>query len=289
MTMNNETRNKILSFQKSEMTEYFIYTKLALIEKNTNNKEILEKVALDELRHYNIWKKYTQEDVRPDRFKIWEYTLIARFFGLTFGLKLMENGEVSAQEVYGNMTSSVAEATGIAEEEDAHEHQLLDMIDEEKLKYVGSIVLGLNDALVELTGALAGLTFALANARLVAIAGVITGIAGAMSMSASAYLSAKSESGGKNPAKASIYTGITYISTVTVLVLPYLLLNNLLLSLGIMLVSTVAIILIFTFYVSVAKNLDFRKRFLEMVSISLGVAALSFIIGFGVRGLLHIE
>jgi VIT1/CCC1 family predicted Fe2+/Mn2+ transporter len=201
----------------------------------------------------------------------------------------MENGEIEAQEVYSGMTASVPEAADIMNEEDAHEHQLLDMIDEERLKYVGSIVLGLNDALVELTGALAGLTFALANPRLVATAGVITGIAGAMSMSASAFLSAKSESGGKNPAKAAIYTGITYISTVTVLVLPYLLLNNLLLSLGIMLVSTVVVILVFTFYVSVAKNLDFRKRFLEMVSISLGVAALSFIIGFGVRGLLHIE
>ena len=50
------------------------------------------------------------------------------------------------------------------------------------------MVLGLNDALVELTGTLAGLTFALANARLVALAGIITGIAATLSMAASNYL-----------------------------------------------------------------------------------------------------
>ena len=48
-------------------------------------------------------------------------------------------------------------AKEIVEDEDKHEQELIDLIDEERLRYVGSIVLGLNDALVELTGALAGL------------------------------------------------------------------------------------------------------------------------------------
>ena len=42
-----------------------------------------------------------------------------------------------------------------------NESALLQLLDEEKLRYTGSIVLGLNDVLVELTGALAGLTLAL--------------------------------------------------------------------------------------------------------------------------------
>ena len=40
------------------------------------------------------------------------------------------------------------------------------MLDEERLRYIGSVVLGLNDALIELTGALAGLTLALQNTQL---------------------------------------------------------------------------------------------------------------------------
>lgn len=287
--MNDEIKSKILSFQKNEITEHFIYSKLASIERKQKNREVLEKVASDELRHYNIWKKYTQEDVSPNRFKIWKYCIIARILGLTFGLKLMEGGEEKAQEAYEKMTSNVIEAAEILKEEDAHERELLEMIDEDRLKYISSVVLGLNDALVELTGALAGLTFALANARIVATAGAITGIAASLSMAASEFLSTKAEGEGKNPVKASVYTGIAYILTVVILILPYLLFDNLLISLGIMLTNAVIIIFAFTFYISVAKGLNFRKRFLEMVSISLGVAALSFLIGLGVRALLNIE
>lgn len=286
--MTGTIKRKMLSFQKAEITEHFIYAKLASIERSTKNKELLARIAADELRHYGIWKTHTQQDVAPDHFQIWKYFLIARFLGLTFGLKLMEGGEQKAQGAYARMSAQVAEAVAIAHEEDAHERQLLQMIDEERLQYIGSVVLGLNDALVELTGALAGLTFALGHARLVATAGAITGIAAAFSMAASEFLSTKSEGAGKSPVKASVYTGIAYILTVTMLIVPYLLLGNLLVSLALMLVSAVIIIFAFTFYISVAKGLNFRTRFLEMVSISLGVAALSFLIGLGVRALLNI-
>lgn len=287
--MDDKTRQKILSFQKNEITEHFIYLKLASIEKNFHNRDVLEKIAADELKHYNIWKKHTQVDIGPDRFMIWKYVTIARILGLTFGLKLVEGGEEKAQEAYESMVSTVAEAAAIAQDEDAHEHELLEMIDEERLKYIGSVVLGLSDALVELTGALAGLTFALANARVVATAGAITGIAASLSMAASEFLSTKSESEGKSPLKASVYTGIAYIITVSILIAPYLLFNNLPLSLCLMLISAVIIIFAFTFYISVARGLDFRKRFFEMVSISLGVAGISFLIGLGVRVLMNIE
>ncbi len=287
--MNDVIRKKMLSFQKSEITEHVIYLKLTAIEKNAKNKAVLEKIAADELRHYEIWKKHTGQEVLPCRLTIAKYVWISRVLGLTFGLKLMEGGEGKAQDAYREIASGAAEASAIAAEEDAHERELLEMIDEERLKYAGSMVLGLNDALVELTGALAGLTFALGNARLVAMAGAITGIAASLSMAASEFLSTKSEEDAKDPVKAATYTGIAYILTVTLLILPYLLLENLLVSLGWMLANAVAIIYAFTFYISVAKGLDFRKRFLEMVSISLGVAGLSFLIGLGVRFFLHID
>lgn len=280
---------KMLAFQKNEITEHHLYLRLAAIEKSAKNKEILERIAADELGHYEIFKKHTGRDLLPDRAAVWKYFLIARFLGLTFGLKLMEGGESKAQEAYGKIAPEIAEVAGIISDEEAHERQLLEMIDEERLKYVGSIVLGLNDALVELTGALAGFTFALGSARIVATAGAITGIAASLSMAASEFLSTRHESQDKDPVKASVYTGIAYILTVTLLVLPYLLCRELLVSLGVMLMTAVAIIFAFTFYISVAKGLDFRRRFFEMVSISLGVAGLSFLIGLGVRAFLNID
>jgi VIT1/CCC1 family predicted Fe2+/Mn2+ transporter len=49
------------------------------------------------------------------------------------------------------------------------------------------------------------------------------------------------------------------------------------------------VIVIFTFYISVTRDLDFRSRFIEMAGVSLGVAALSFLMGVLVRILLGVE
>jgi len=163
------------------------------------------------------------------------------------------------------------------------------LIDEERLHYVGSIVLGLNDALMELTGALAGLSLALRNTKLIAMAGLITGIAASLSMAASEYLSTKSEGEEKSALKSSFYTGMAYILTVVFLILPYLLFASYLLSLGVTLGIAVLIIYLFNYYISVAKDYSFRKRFVEMASISLGVALLSFGIGYLIRIVLGVE
>ncbi|MHA1696014.1 MAG: VIT1/CCC1 transporter family protein [Candidatus Helarchaeota archaeon] len=153
------------------------------------------------------------------------------------------------------------------------------------------MVLGLNDALIELTGALAGLTLAFNNTPLIAMTVLITGIAVALSMSASEYLSTKSEFGKtvKKPIKAAIYTGLTYFFTVILLILPYLFLTNVYLCLGISLISGIILILIFTYYTSVAQNFSFTRRFLEMALISLGIAVISFFVGYFVRILFNIE
>lgn len=287
--LNKKTEKLICGFQKNEIAEHYIYLRLAELEKQENNRTVLKKISDDELRHYGIWKNYTGKEFAPDRVKLWWYVAISRIFGITFGIKLMERGEEGAQAAYGEIAGVIPEAEKIKNDENQHEDELIRMIDEERLKYIGSVVLGLNDALVELTGTLAGLTFALQNNRLVGMAGLITGIAAALSMAASEYLSTKTEGGEKNPLKASIYTGITYIGAVTVLISPYLLLNNPFISLGVALLGAMVLIYIFTFYYSVVREVSFKRRFLEMVTISLGVATLSFLIGLLVRQFLGLE
>ncbi|HRR96012.1 MAG TPA: VIT1/CCC1 transporter family protein, partial [Candidatus Ratteibacteria bacterium] len=198
-------------------------------------------------------------------------------------LKLMETGEEFAQKEYEKITKVIPEVEWILKDENKHEKEIISLLDEEKLKYVSSIVLGLNDALVELTGALAGFTFALQKTKLIVIVGFITGIAAAMSMAASGYLSAKQEEGEKNPLKSSMYTGIAYIITVLFLLLPYLVFKNVFLCLGFVMFNALIIILVFTFYVSVAKEVSFKKRFFEMASLSLSIAVINFLIGILIR------
>ena len=287
--LNRKLLKKLLSFQKNEITEHAIYSQLAKSLKDKKNAEVLERIAKDELAHYHFWKKYTGREVKPGRLKAVKYFWISRILGITFGIKLMERGEQQAQTTYDKISHEIPDARRILEDEGEHEDRLIAMLDEERLKYIGSMVLGLNDALVELTGALAGLSFAMRNTRLVALAGLITGIAASFSMAASEYLSTKSEGTEKNPLKSSLYTGTAYIITVMCLIFPFLVFKNYLFCLALTIVFALLIISIFTFYISVARDLSFRKRFMEMASISLGVALLSFGIGWVIRLFLDID
>ena len=286
--LDKKTKDIILTSQKNEITEHIIYSKLSQAVKDKQNKEILKQISDDEKRHYDFWKKYTNKDVKPDKLKIWWYYLISRIFGITFGIKLMERGEENAQAIYGKISEQVPSAEQIVHDEDVHEQKLVNMIDEDRLKYISSIVLGLNDALVELTGALAGFTLALQNTNLIGVTGLITGIAASLSMGASEYLSTKSEETEKSPAKAALYTTVAYVLTVILLIFPYLIITNVYLCLGLALIDAIVIILIFTFYVSVAKEIEFKKRFLEMALISLGIAGLSFVIGYLVNTIFNV-
>ena len=289
MQLSEDIRSKVILFQQTEITEYHIYKRLAQRIKSQENAKILARIAEDELHHFNGWKKYTNEDVQPRWFFVWFYYLVSILFGFTFGIKLMEMGEQAAQGNYAAVAQEIPEAAKYQQEENEHEEKLIGMLDEERLQYAGSVVLGLNDALVELTGALAGLTLALQNVKLIALSGLITGIAASMSMAASEYLSTRSEKTSKQPVRAAIYTGIAYIITVTLLILPYLLFENYYLDLGIALTTAVIIIAVFNYYISVAKGESFRERFLEMAGLSLSVAAFSFVIGYFIRTWLGIE
>jgi len=285
-----ELLNKqILRFQQDEIDGHEIYKGLAKIVRDPANSKIIADLSGDELGHYRTWRRYSGQEVKANRFKVFAYLLLGRIFGYTFVIKMLEKDEDKASQGYEPYKARFSELEEIIRDEDEHEEQLIAMIDEERLKYSGSVVLGLNDALVELTGTLAGLTLAFQNTRLIALSGLITGIAAALSMAASEFLSTSSEETVKNPVKASIYTGLTYIVTVAVLILPYLLISNYYASLAVMLVLGVLIIALFNFYSSVVREESFLKNFGRMTAISLGVAALSFGIGFLVRSVFGIE
>ncbi|NCA96236.1 MAG: rubrerythrin family protein [Methanomicrobia archaeon] len=280
---------QIRAMQRDELIGYLVYKKIAKRMKISKNREILERIAQQEKNHYDIWSTYLGELKSGYRFKVFIYHIISILFGYTFALKIMENAEDKSKRFYHSITEHIPEAKDIALEEESHEMELIELLDEERLNYVGSMVLGLNDALVELSGTLAGLTFALQDPKLISLSGLITGIAASFSMAASEYLSAKADNL-PNAFKSAVYTGVAYLITVALLVIPYLVIpSNPYLSLAIMLGIVVFIIFFFNWYISVAKSVSFKKRFWPMISISLGVAVLSFGIGLLVKFFLGID
>ena len=268
----DKIQKTLLAFQKDEMTSAAIYSYFAKFVKDEKNKKILKIISEEETAHAAIWEKYTGK------------------VGYTFVVKALELHEFEGIEGLDAVKEKYPETEHIISQEQEHERQLIAMLDEERLNYVGAMVLGLNDALVELTGTIAGLTFVLMNTTLIAMAGIITGISATLSMAASNYLAERAD-GNPNALKASIYTGLTYLMTVVFLVLPYLILpeNMFLTALFCMIGVVVLMIFVFNYYIAVVKTEPFWKKFFEMSGISLSVALIAFLIGLAAKTFFGID
>ncbi len=278
--MQDQNLKLMLRFQRDELTASVVYAHFAKKLKDKKNRDLLEKIAKDEASHAQIWQKYTKRTVRPCWIRLIWYTFLTYVLGYTFVVKVLENGEYTGVQEIKTLEKDVPEVHEIIVQEKEHERHLIDMLDEDRLNYVGAMVLGLNDALVELTGTIAGLTFVLTNTTLIALAGIITGIAATLSMAASNYLAERAD-GNPKALKASIYTGIAYLITVVLLVLPYLLApaHMYLQALSCMIGIAILTIFLFNYYIATVRSERFMPRFIEMASISLSVALISFLIG----------
>ncbi len=291
--MSDPDQSELLHLQRMEATESSIYRQFATRHKDEGCKKILDELAVEEKRHEKTLSKITGKQVKPYRFMAIYHVFLSRLFGLTFAIRLMERAEQDISAAYRRLGLDE-----LADEEDSHEERLSGMLSEQRLEHTGSIVLGMSDALIELTGALAGLTFALQSMELVALAGLVTGIAAAFSMGASEFLSKRTEEDEGNPIKAAFFTWAAYLVTVLLLIAPYLIINPDgftlwdLESHQFALLCTFAIglliVAVFNFYVSVVEVQSFKHRFFEMTAILAVVSLISYGIGLGLRGWLGV-
>jgi VIT1/CCC1 family predicted Fe2+/Mn2+ transporter len=292
--MDEATRSRLLRLQRMEATEAAVYRRLAARQKNEANRAILSEIAGDEERHESILAEMTGEQVKPQSWKVSYHNLLAMFLGLTFAVRLMERTEHGAAAEYRALGMDE-----LADEEDAHEARLIGMLEEKRLDFSGSIVLGMSDALIEMTGVLAGLTFALQSMKLVALAGLVTGIAASFSMGASEFLSKKAEEEEGSAKTAALYTWAAYLATVLLLVCPYLLISadgplvygfeTHIQALFCTFVIGFVIVAVFNYYISVVDEKSFKHRFGEMSAILIAVILISFGIGVLLRGWLGVE
>lgn len=283
------TTKDLLILQRDEITLYEVYRRLAALQKRAEHRQVLLRIMQDERRHCDVLKSETGRDVAPDPKRVFVCVWKHRMLGLTFVVRQMELREKRTEEIYTRYADR-EEFRQIAREERCHGQQLTGLTSQSQLSYMSSVVLGLNDALVEFTGALAGFTLALDNSKLVALTGGITAIAAALSMAASEYLSTKSGTDRqKRPLRAAVCTGIAYVVTVAILILPYVLFANAMLALGVMLVAALAVIALFNYYYAVVRSESFKHRFFEMAVLSFGIAGISFLIGYLLKALTGID
>jgi VIT1/CCC1 family predicted Fe2+/Mn2+ transporter len=103
-------------------------------------------------------------------------------------------------------------------------------------------------------------------------------------------MSARAE-GRDDAFRASAYTGFAYLVTVALLILPYLFAGKegYIGALAVTMAAAIVIIAAFNIYASVILDRPFKKNFFEMICLSLGVSAISFVVGIVVKQFLKIE
>lgn len=177
----------------------------------------------------------------------------------------------------------------LVDEESAHEKELVNLIDEKRLRYTGAVVRGLNDGIVEITGEVAGLSFVFHDSFLIGVIALITGSVGSLSLASSEYLAAGWEEGPQTPLGAAGYTVVAYILSLLVLIWPFLLISEPFLALAIVIINAIILIFFYNYHLSIVKEIPFGRRFTQMLLISLGIAVISFLLGYLIRSAFHIE
>lgn len=143
---------------------------------------------------------------------------------------------------------------------------------------VGATVLGMHDALVSLTGLIAGIAFTMPHRRDIVLTAIIASITAGLSMAASNYLAEKA-AGNRTALTAGMYTGVAYIATCVVLIIPFLFIRSRGAALFMIFALAVFIIFAFNFGAGRAGGRAWWHRAFEMLGVCAGVSVAAFIIG----------
>ncbi|RMH74944.1 MAG: rubrerythrin family protein [Calditrichaeota bacterium] len=282
-----------MRYCEDEYTDHLVYQNLARQETDPQRKEVLLKLSQQEEEHYRFWKGMIDDYTpRPQRFMLKFVLLLRHLFGLTFTIKFLERHEEQVIEEYRRVLPHLDGKAGkrleqIIADEEQHENFFIGQIQEGRVKYLGFIVLGLADAIIEITGVHAGFLGVSSSTIMAGVAGLIVGFAAAISMGSAAYLQTKQGSE-QHPFTSALITGISYLFAVTMLALPYFLTGNMLVAFGVSLLMALLLTAYFTFYSAVLFDREFLKEFVENSLLTLGTAIATYLFGEFLGRLFHI-
>lgn len=139
-------------------------------------------------------------------------------------------------------------------------------------------MLGMHDALVEITGIIAGLAFAIDSRRVIVMTASIAAVAASLSMAAANYMAQRTENN-SNAFICALYTGAMYIATSAAIILPFCIVKNHGTAIAVMAMIAIGIIFTFNLFIGRDGNRSFFERFFEMLFVCIGVSVASFTIG----------
>jgi len=279
-----------------EYTDYLVYKRLAESSgiKDPKMKEILTKLSNTEYGHYEFWIKYVPPETKiaPNKWTIYITLFLRLIFGNTFAIKFLEKHENAVIKKYKLVKNSIPEADQrqfdeMVRDEEEHENTFMEQLQGRYLKYISFIILGLADAIVEISGIHAGSLGIYHSTEITGLAGIVAGASASIAMASAAYAQAKQGFQG-SPSISAIFTGVSYFINAIVLATPYFITKSQEVAISTSIAFAIAIIAFISYYNSIVSAGRFLRDFTELAGIMLGASAALFLFGLLVRSVFGI-
>jgi VIT1/CCC1 family predicted Fe2+/Mn2+ transporter len=283
-----------LESARDEYTDHVVYKRLSESTKEPKLKEILSTLSNTEYRHYEFWKKYVAPDakIRANTWSIYVTLFLRAIFGYSFAIKYLEKHETSVIKKYKLVKNSIPEEDQrqfdeMVRDEEEHENTWMEQMQGRYLKYISFIILGLADAIVEISGIHAGSLGIYHSTEITGLAGIVAGAAASIAMASAAYAQAKQGFQG-SPSVSAIFTGVSYFINAIVLAAPYFFTKSQEVAISSSIVLAILIIAFVSYYNSVVSQSHFLRDFSELAGIMLGASAALFLFGLLIRSVFGI-
>ena len=279
-----------LEGMKDEAKDRAVYGVLADVYKDKNRRysETFRALATTEQKHYDFWKRYAGgKEATPSRLAMFFILNLRLLFGTTFAIRLLERHETRTIARYRAVAQLIpendrAEFQEIIADEVSNERSLRDRVEGSYVKYISFVILGLADAIVEISGIHAGSLGIYNSTEMTGLAGIVAGAAASIAMASAAYAQAKQGFRGSASVSAT-FTGGSYFISATVLAGPYFLTKMMTTAMAASLTVGVLMIMMTTYYDSVISGRRFSQDFAELVAIMLAATAALYLFGEAVR------
>lgn len=270
---------------------YSILSRLPLLPPKV--RKVFEEAAKDEVAHYDLWRSIGGDCASKLLDLVaWFKALLYFLYGATITLKHLEAGEEEAIEAYESLAKSYPELRdrmeNIIEEERIHEKTIADSVEEERVKYIGSITLGISDALVELTGIYTGSLGVFDSPLAAGLTGILAGVSASISMGVASYAQARHE-GRAKPGRAAFYTSLAYLIVVLVLAAPYFIAKSIRDAFISMIIVALIVVAYMSFYSSVLHERKYVRELAVTAGLILGISTILYILGKTLGGLLGVN
>jgi vacuolar iron transporter family protein len=276
---------------RDEYNEYVVYERLA--KRGRSGLGVYSKLSKMEHAHFEFWSKYCPEyKPKVNHLNLYFILFLRTIFGATFAFKYLERNETKAIARYESIRGMIpGPDKGLFEhivlDEKEHENALGSEIKGSYVKYISFIILGLADAIVEISGIHAGSLGIYRTTELTGLAGIVAGAAASLAMASAAYAQAKQGFQGSASVSA-IATGVSYFINAVILATPYFVTKVQLNAIIISVILAVLIIAFTSYYNSVVSSSSFIRDFSELAGVMLGATVALYAFGTLIRSVFGI-